>query len=142
MAETYETTSYGDTRPTTGWVGWIYFAAVILVLAGTLAVIDGIIALVNDEWVVFTNRGDVYLDVSQWGWVHLILGIVMVLAGFGLLTGSMLARAAAVIIAGLNLIANFMWLPVYPVWSIILIALDVLVLWAVIVHGEELRDTA
>lgn len=140
-SETYEPrTNYGEPA-TSGWVGWIYFAAVMMVLAGTLSAIHGLIALVNDEWVVFTERGgDVYLDLTQWGWVHLIMGIIVVLAGFGLLTGNILARAAAVIVAGLSLVANFLWLPVFPVWAIIVIVLDILVLWAVIVHGGELRE--
>jgi uncharacterized membrane protein len=140
-SETYQTSgpTYGEPA-TTGWAGWIYFAAVIMVIAGFLGFIQGLIALVNDEWVVFTNHGDVYLDLTQWGWVHLIVGIVVVLAGFGLLTGNILARMAAVIVAGLSLIANFLWLPVYPVWAIIVITLDILVLWAVIVHGGELRE--
>jgi uncharacterized membrane protein len=142
--ETYETsgTAYGTYPERTGWVGWIYFAGVIMVLAGALAIINGLIALFNDEWVVWTNRGDVYLDLTEWGWVHLIVGIVMVLAGLGLFTGNVLARAVAVVVAGLSLIANFLWLPVYPVWAIIVITLDVLVLWAVIVHGGEMREAA
>jgi hypothetical protein len=142
--ETYETgtTAYGGYPQRTGWVGWIYFAGVVMVLAGVLAIINGLVALLNDEWVVWTNAGDVYLDLTQWGWVHLILGIVALLAGIGLFTGNILARAVAVVLAGLSLIANFMWLPVYPIWAIVVIVLDVLVLWAVIVHGEEMREPA
>jgi hypothetical protein len=89
--------------------------------------------------VVFTNRGDVSLDLSAWGWVHIIVGAIVVLAGFGVFTGNILARIVGVLVAVVSLIANFLWLPVYPVWSIIIITIDVLVIWALTAHGGEMR---
>jgi hypothetical protein len=131
--------TYGRETETTGWTGWISFAGVMLIIGGTLGVIFGIIAAVNDNWVVFTNRGEVSLDLSTWGWVHIIVGAIVVLAGFGVFTGNILARIVGVLVAVVSLIANFLWLPVYPVWSIIIITIDVLVIWALTAHGGEMR---
>ncbi len=131
--------SYGQETERTGWTGWITFAGVMLIIGGTLGVIFGIIAAVNDKWVVFTNRGAVSLDLSTWGWVHVIVGAIVVLAGFGVFTGNILARIIGVIVAIVSLVANFLWLPVYPVWSIIIITIDVLVIWALTAHGREMR---
>ncbi len=85
--------TYADPPPAqTGWVGWIVFAAVMMIIAGSLNVFYGIVAAVNDEWVGWTNGDAVYLDISQWGWVHIILGAVVLLSGIGLLSGNILAR--------------------------------------------------
>ncbi|MBK9297522.1 MAG: hypothetical protein IPN02_11960 [Candidatus Microthrix sp.] len=133
-----------DTRMTqteerTGWTGWIYFAGTMLLIGGTLSIIYGFIALFNDNWVVFGNTNAVFLDLTGWGWLHVIIGALVVLAGFGLFTGNILARTLGVIVAAVSMIANFLWLPVYPFWAIIIIVIDALVIWALIVHGGELR---
>ena len=132
--------TYGPETERTGWTGWITFAGVMLIIGGSLGLIFGIIAAVNDNWVVFTNRGQVSLDLSTWGWVHIIVGAIVVLAGFGVFTGNILARIVAVAVAVVSLIANFLWLPVYPVWAIIIITIDVLVIWALTAHGGEMRN--
>jgi hypothetical protein len=131
--------TYGRDTERTGWTGWITFAGIMLIIGGSLGLIFGIIAAVNDKWVVFTNRGAVSLDLSTWGWVHIIVGAIVVLAGFGVFTGNILARIVAVAVAVVSLIANFLWLPVYPVWAIIIITIDALVIWALTAHGGEMR---
>ena len=78
---------YGRER--TGWTGWITFAAIMMIISGGLNALYGLIGIVNDQWVVWTNRGSLLLDITQWGWVHLIIGAVMVLAGIGLFSGRM-----------------------------------------------------
>jgi hypothetical protein len=123
----------------TGWTGWIAFAGVMMIIAGALNLFYGIVAVVNDDWVVWTNRGNVVLDVSEWGWVHIILGGIVLLAGFGVFTGNILARTVGVIVASISLIVNFFYIPVYPLWSLIVITLDVLVIWALTAHGGEVR---
>jgi hypothetical protein len=127
-------------RARTGWVGWIYFAAVLMVVVGTLNAIHGLIAIVNDEWVVWSNRGDLYLDLTEWGWIHLVIGIALVLAGLGVLTGNIVARAVAVLLACVSVIANFLYIPAFPVWAIIVIAIDVFVIYALTAHGGEMRE--
>jgi hypothetical protein len=135
-----EPTGPGETnREPTGWVGWIFFAAVLMIIAGTLNAIQGLVAIVNDEWVVWGNRANVYLDLTEWGWIHLIGGILVVLAGFGLLSGNVLARAVAVLLASLAIIANFLYIPAYPVWALTIIAINVFVIYALTAHGGELR---
>jgi hypothetical protein len=139
-APTGTTTGPSETyREPTGWVGWIFFAAVLMILAGTLNAIQGLVAVVNDEWVVWGNRANLYLDLTEWGWVHLVGGILVVLAGFGLLSGNVLARAVAVLLASLSIIANFLYLPAYPVWALTIIAINVFVIYALTAHGGELR---
>ena len=123
-----------------GWTGWITFAGVMMVISGGLNALYGLIGVVNDQWVVWTNRASLYLDISQWGWIHLIVGAVMVLAGIGLFSGNMLARIVGVIVASLSLIANFFFIPAYPLWALIVITIDVLVIWALTAHGSEMRE--
>ena len=128
------------TEPT-GWVGWIMFAGIMMIIAGSLNAVYGLVALFNDNWVVWGNTGAVVLDITQWGWVHLILGVVVLLAGAGVMSGNILARTVGVFVAGISLIVNFLALPVYPVWSLVIITLDVLVIWALIAHGREVDMT-
>jgi len=122
-----------------GWAGWILFALVMMILVGALNAMHGLVAILNDEWVVFGNRADLYLDLTTWGWIHLGLGVAVLLAGFGLLTGNVLARAIAVLLAGASLIANFLYIPAYPVWALTIIAIDVLVIFALTAHGRDLE---
>ena len=81
-----------------------------------------------------------YLDLSQWGAVHLIVGLVMLLAGIGLFSGNILARTVGVIVAGISLIANFFFIPAYPLWALTVITIDLLVIWALTAHGKEMRQ--
>jgi hypothetical protein len=121
-----------------GWTGWIIFASVMMVLAGALNAMHGLVAILNDEWVVFGNRADLYLDLTTWGWIHLGVGVAVVLAGFGLLTGNVLARAIAVLLAGGSIVANFLYIPAFPVWALTVIAIDVFVIFALTAHGRDL----
>jgi hypothetical protein len=137
------TTSYDQTpdySERTGWTGWITFAGVMMIIGGGLNLFYGIVAAVNDEWVVWTNRADVYLDISQWGWVHIILGAIVLLSGFGVFTGSIVARTVGVAVAAVSLLANFFFLPAYPLWALVVITIDILVIWALTVHGSEMRE--
>jgi len=126
-------------QETTGWVGWGIFAATMMIIGGGLNAFYGIIAAVNDDWVVWTNRGAVYLDISEWAWVHIIVGGLVVLAGIGVLSGNVLARTVGVVLAGISMLTNFFFLPAYPLWSLVVISIDALVIWALTAHGRELR---
>ncbi len=144
MSSTYEQSTQlsGATYDErTGWTGWISFAGVMMIIGGSLNLFYGIVAAVNDEWVVFTNRADVYLDVSQWGWVHIIMGAIVVLAGIGVFSGNVLARTIGVIVAAISLVSNFFFIPVYPLWALTVIAIDILVIWALTAHGGEMRHS-
>jgi uncharacterized membrane protein len=135
---TYEQSTYTTGR--TGWTGWISFAGVMMVIAGGLNALYGLIAVVNDEWVVWTNRADLYIDISQWGWVHLIVGVVLLLCGIGVFSGNVLARTVGVIAAAVSLIANFAFIPAYPIWALVVVTIDVLIIWALTAHGSEMRQ--
>lgn len=129
----------GTVQERSGWVGWIGFAGVMMVIGGALNMFWGFIALVNDEWVVWGERGAVYFDVSTWGMFLLILGAVVLLAGIGVFSGNILARTIGVVIAMISMFVNFLILPLYPIWALIIITVDALIIWALMVHGREMK---
>lgn len=110
--------------------GWTAFAAVLMIFGGAMAILQGISAIAEDDVFVATRNYVFQFNLTGWGWIHLILGIVIVLAGCALFTGAFWARAVGVVLAGLGALANFAWLPHYPLWSIVLIALDIFIIWA------------
>ncbi|MGZ5398702.1 MAG: DUF7144 family membrane protein [Nocardioides sp.] len=132
-----------DVTPTrvTGWVGWVAFAGIMMVILGTFHIVDGLVALFNDEYFLVTRSGlAVTADFTTWGWVHLIGGVLIVAAGVGVFTGQVWARAVGVVVAMVSALINVAFLPAYPVWSSIMILIDILVIWALTVHGGELRE--
>jgi hypothetical protein len=142
---TYEnaTPTSARTRGQTGWVGWVVFAGMMLVMLGVFHIIEGLVALFRDEVFLVGPKGLVVnVDYTAWGWAHVIGGALAILVGACLLAGQLWARIVAVIVAMLSAIVNMAFLPAYPVWSAILITLDVLVIWAVTVHGSEIKNAA
>src|SRR3954467_6618019 len=126
----------------TAWAGWVVFGGVMLIMMGSFQVIEGLVALFDDGFYAVRSNGLVVnVDYNTWGWVHLIIGIVGVLAGLGLLVGNMLARVVGVAAAFLSAIVNLAFISAYPVWSAIMITLDVIVIYAIIVHGRELKGS-
>lgn len=121
-------------------VGWAGFAGVMLILIGIMDFIQGLVALVNDEFYVIDDDWVVKFDVTAWGWIHVVLGIVLVASGIGIFSGNVAARTVGVIVAGLAMLANFAWLPYYPVWSIILIAFSGAIIWALTAHGRDIAS--
>jgi len=133
------TTPATNARPTSGLaVGITVTAAIILFLAGFFDVMTGIVGLVTNEFYVTTQHWVFQLDATTWGWVHIVVGLVAVLAGVGLLYGALWARILGVIIAALSIIANFLWLPYYPIWAIVIIIFDLFVIWALTAHGRDI----
>lgn len=128
-------------RSTTAWVGWVWFAAVMMILVGTFNAIYGLVALFDDTYYAVGPQGLLVFDITQWGWIHLIVGLVAVGTGFALLSGATWARALAVVVASINAIAQLLFLSANPAWALIAITFDMLVIWAVIVHGSELKDS-
>jgi hypothetical protein len=124
----------------TGWVGWIYFAGTLAILAGTFQAIAGLAAIFNDDYFLVRRKDLVItLDYTGWGWIHLAFGVLLVAAGFGMCLGQLWARIVGVALAGLSAIANFLFIAAYPVWGGIIIALDVLVIYALTAHGREAK---
>jgi hypothetical protein len=126
-------------QPSAAAVGWAMFAAIMLMIAGMFQIIAGIAALIEDDFFVVTQKWVFELDVTNWGWIHLVLGILLLLVGAGILTGNLAARTVGVIIAGLSAIANFAFLPYYPVWAIVVIAIDIAIIWALTAHGRDVE---
>ena len=129
-----------STKEVSGWAGWAAFGGILSVLVGTFQAIAGIVALFKDEVVFFGVKNIWLLDLTSWGWVHLVGGLLLILVGYGILTGQTWARVIGVLLAGLSAVWNFAWLPVYPVWSLVVIVVDLLVIFALVVHGDELAD--
>ena len=119
-------------------VGWSAFAGIMLIIYGVVDVIQGIAALVNNEFFVITEDYLFKFNVTTWGWIHLLGGIILILAGAGIFSGNVLARTVGVVMAGLAVIWNFAWLPYYPIWSIIAIAIGIAVIWALTAHGRDI----
>jgi hypothetical protein len=142
MADIEAMRAYGASEPTGGgagggWTGWIYFAAAMMIMVGIFHAIAGLVAILDDEFYVQTREYVFQFDATQWGWIHLILGILVAVAGGYLVTGSVIARTVGVIMAALSAISAFGWLPHYPVWGAIIIAIALIVIWALTVHGRD-----
>ena len=126
------------TREVSPWAtGYAIFAATMMIMLGVFHAIQGLVALFNDEFYVRLADYTFKFDVTTWGWIHLLLGILVALAGFALLSGQVWARAIGMLLAGLSAIASFAWLPYYPVWSIVVIALAIAVIWGLANYRVE-----
>jgi hypothetical protein len=127
-----------------GWaVGWAMFAATMLFISGVLQALAGLSAILDDEFYVVSENYVFKLDPTAWGWIHLVIGIVVFCCGLGILKGHVLGRTVGVLAAAAVIVTNFTWLPYSPVWSTILIAIGVSVIWALTAHGRDvnaLRD--
>ena len=119
----------------TGWAG---FAGVMLVIIGVMDIIQGLVALIEDEFYVITQEWVFEFDITAWGWIHLIVGVILIASGIGIFSGNVAARTVGVVVAGIAAIANFAWLPYFPVWSIIIIAICIAVIWALTAHGRDI----
>ncbi len=123
----------------TAWVGWSFFAAVVLILVGAMNIITGFIALFDDNYLINTAGGMFVFDPTGWGFTVLIIGALLVLAGFSILKGSLYGRIIGVLAAGLSAIAQISTIRPYPIWSLIIIFINVMVIYALTVHGDELK---
>jgi hypothetical protein len=118
--------------PVSGWaIGGIVFAATVLTIIGVFQIIAGLVAIFDDDFYVVTQNYTFDLDTTAWGWVHLLLGILLLITGWGLFSRAAWAGVTAIMLASLSAIANFFFIPYYPFWSILMIALAIWVIWAV-----------
>lgn len=128
-------------RPSGGWAGGIVFASTLLIVLGAFQVILGLTALFRSGYYVVTESGMVLnINYNVWGWLHFALGVLAVAAGLGLMKGQMWARAVGIALAVGSAIVNLAFIPAYPVWSIIVIALDVVIIYAIAVHGRDVVE--
>ena len=140
MAE--QTTTPYQPESQTWASGFAQFGAVIMIVVGAFGAAQGLVAIVRKEFYVATSNYLFQLDVSSWGWVHLILGVLIVLTGCGVLARQTWAVVTGIILCALSALANFTFIPYYPIWSIVIIALDVLVIWALLRYRSEVSTRA
>jgi len=112
------------------------FAAIMLLMVGAFNALDGLVALLKDEVFVTTPAGLLVFDLTTWGWINLLLGIAQFAVGIALTKGAFWARMAGVVLVALNALGQLAFLSSYPIWSVIIIALDVIIIWALVVHGD------
>ena len=131
-----------STQERSGWVGWLVFAGLMLMMVGAFQAIDGLVALFKDE--VYLVRPDglvVNVDYTAWGWVHLLLGILLIAAGAAVFSGRVWGRTVGVMAAIVSAVLNFAYIQSYPVWSLLIIAVDIIIVYALVAHGGELRES-
>jgi hypothetical protein len=119
------------------WSGWLTFAALIMFLDGCFNVIDGLVALFKDRVYVQGPDGLVVFNFTAWGWILLIIGVVQIVVALALRTGALWARLTALGILLVSAIAQMAFITAYPIWSVLVIALDVLVIWAILVYVPQ-----
>ncbi|WP_394253239.1 DUF7144 family membrane protein [Arthrobacter pityocampae] len=121
-----------------GAVGVTVLAGTLMIMTGIFHAFQGFVALLNDTFYIVLPEYVLQFDITTWGWIHLILGVLVALAGGALFRGAVWARTVAVIMACVSMILSFVWMPFYPLWSLAIIALDVFIIWAVTVHGRDI----
>lgn len=134
-------TDFDDPPPPrrgSAWSGWIIFGGVMLALAGSFQLIEGFVALLDHNYYLVARNGlVVHMSYTGWGWVHIAFGTINILAGFGLFARRTAARIWAIIVAATSAIVNIGFTAAYPVWVIMIVTLDVLVIYALCVHWDE-----
>jgi len=129
-----------QTNTPTGWVGWGYFASIMMMVLGFLQGIDGLVGIFKSNYYVVTSTHIIAFNFKTWGWINLVLGVIIFMAGLELLRGATWARVVAVFLAALRLVANLGFVNSYPIWSITMMVIDALIIYALTVHGHELKD--
>ncbi|MER8068162.1 hypothetical protein ABTZ59_07635 [Streptomyces sp. NPDC094034] len=119
--------------------GWTVFAAVLMIFGGVMTILAGISAIANDDIFLATRNYVFSFSLLGWGWVHLFIGAIIFVAGCALLRGAVWARVVGVILAGLGAISNFLWIPRYPLWALVLLAVDLFIIWA-LCAGDRRRS--
>ena len=129
-----------DREDVSGWaVGFTVFAAVMMIMVGVWQALAGLIAIFENEFYVPTRNYLFEFDATSWGWIHLLLGLLVLCAGFAVLQGQVWGRTIGVILAAISALANFAFIPYYPFWSMLIIAVDVFVIWALTAHGRDIN---
>jgi hypothetical protein len=130
-------------RKPTAWAGLVLFAGTMLLVMGAIGATEGFVALLKDDYYAVTRSGLlVTADYTAWGWTHLLVGVIAVAAGFGVMAGQLWARVLGIGIAVVSIFVNFVFMSAFPIWSIIVIATDVLVIYALVVHGREVKASS
>ena len=127
-------------RPSSWAIGWTAFAGLMMIFMGGWWVISGLTGIIQDELYVVAEDWVFRFNTTVWGWIHLILGVVIFAAGLNLFRAATWARTVGVIVAIFAGLTAFAWIPYYPVWGILFIAASVAVIWALTAHGSDILD--
>jgi len=139
MTEQRTTDSRGGSRMA---AGFITFAGIMMIMIGGFQALVGLVGIFHDDFYATTPNYILEFDPTAWGWIHMLLGIVVVLAGFAVLAGQTWGRVVGILLALLSALTNFAFIPYYPFWSMLIIALDVFVIWALAAHGRDFEMEA
>jgi hypothetical protein len=136
-------TQYTEDSEVSGWVGWIVFAGTMMLILGAFHMFEGLIALFRHAEIAFPTSGlTIQVSYTQWGWVQILAGALVFLAGLGLFTGRMWARVLGITLVAVSALVNFAWASIYPFWSLTLLAIDLFVIYALVAHGAEMKETS
>lgn len=139
-APSYRTPTEQEKKQT-GWVGWVFFAGTIMILTGVFQAIAGLVALFRNTYYLVTNDQLLLtVNYAAWGGLHLLIGLIIIAGGLAVMKGALWGRVLGVILASLSALANLAFLAAYPFWSTIMIAMDILVIFALTVHGDEVKS--
>ena len=131
MTEPITTTTAPDETGGSPWAsGLSMFAAILMILSGAFQAFAGLVGLLENEFYVSTPKYLLQFDATSWGWIHLLLGLLVVGAGFAVISGKTWGRVVGIILVVISALANFAFIPYYPVWSLLIITLDIFVIWA------------
>jgi len=109
----------------------------MMIITGLFNAMEGVVALARNEVYAVTPRYIFAFDLTTWGWIQVILGVVVLAAGVGVITGQLWGRVVGITIATLTMLANFAFIPYYPIWSLLIITLNVFVIWALRVYDRH-----
>jgi len=124
----------------TGWIGWIYFTAALLIIIGGLQIIAGLTGIFNPNFYEVTQTGSlIAFNFTTWGWIHLLLGVGVLASGAGLALGKTWAQIIGGVLVVLVAIAQLAFIAVYPFWSVSVLIISIFVLYAITVHGDEVK---
>jgi len=137
---TEQPTQNHQTAPHSGVAaGLIVFAGVLMIMAGAFQAIAGLVALFENEFYVATRNYLLEFDATSWGWIHLLIGVLVLFAGLAVLSGQTWGRVVGITLALLSALSNFAFVPYYPFWAMAIIALDVFIIWALAAHGGDVK---
>jgi hypothetical protein len=130
-------------RYSRAWVGWIFFAASLMLLIGLFQVLMGVVALFDEDYfLVAKDELLVAVNYTTWGWIHIVLGVVAIVSGFGVMLSQLWARVIAIFLAILSIFSALAFYAATPLWNLSIIVFDILVIFALVVHGAEVEEAA
>jgi hypothetical protein len=129
----------GDMNNSSRMTGWVALAAMLMIVQGVINFIYGLAALANAHWYAYAQGTVYWLNISNWGWAVLLVGLLLIMSGFLLWSGNMFGRIMGVIFAVASFIANLNYFPVAPAWTTLALVLDVVIIYAILAHGKELK---